>query len=309
MKITTKTGFYGNYPMMYGFFDENDNLVKNPIKTQVDAVVNAGCHGVSFLGLGSEVHKMNNQERMSYLEWTLEALNKRIPSACTVSEPTVKSAVDFINTAKSLGADWIILQPARVRDVPEMAHLEFFGAVADKVDIQIAIQVAPEYLGQGFSGTVLKELNKRHSNISMLKMETDAVGIEGIVESTDGCFDVFNGQAVAWMPDAIRAGAIGFIPASETCDVTTQIFNGMNSEEKEHHVKAEELYCSVLPLLDLFHTIDNLAVYGKELIIERCGIEKKYAQARIPKGEKTKIGAEIIRRYAKKLGPLFLRHG
>ena len=289
--------------MLYAFFNSKQELDKPSLLREIEILTKLGLQGISLLGLASEVHKMTGRDRIIFLEWVMEAVNGRLPVACTVAEPTVAAHIEFGKRAADLGASWLILQPARVRDVSENEHLRFFGAIADKVDLPIAIQVAPEYLGQGFSGANLKTLHQNHSNICLLKLEATPMEIERIIDATGGVFDVFNGQAGVWMPDAFRAGAVGFIPGSEICDRLATIYSALTSDEFKRNSVADDRYAELLPLISIFQqSIDNLVTYGKLFFAYRAGLSKGCADARQPASPPTAIGLKMLKRFESKIG-------
>lgn len=300
--MRSRSGFGGVYPMLYALFDSAGNLDRAAMKRQVDIVVAQGAHGVGVLGLATEVNKLSGEERRALLEWVAEDLDRRLPLAVTVAEASVQSQVDFVRAATNLGASWVILQPPPVQGLPEQEYLKFLGAVADQSPIPVAIQVAPHYLGTDLSATGLKNLNTNHPNVSLLKLEASAVDILRLIEVTEGEFDVFNGQAGVHMTDALRAGAVGFIPGAESCDVLVRIFDAFDKGAPEGEAEADRLYSEILPLLVfLMHSMDTFLVYGKSLLARRLGLEDA-GSVRPPFTPPTELGLEVVERYARKLG-------
>ena len=143
--------FSGIYPMVYAFFDEGGNLAREPVRALVEAMVRHRVHGVAVLGLASEVNKLSLQERHQLLDWVAEVIAGRVPLCVTVAESSVREQVAFGRAAIERGAQWLILQPPPVKGIDEGELIRFFGAVADKLDVPVAIQNAPQYLGIGLS--------------------------------------------------------------------------------------------------------------------------------------------------------------
>ena len=300
--METRSGFSGVYPMLYALFDAEGDLDRAAMRRQTDLVVAQGVHGVGVLGLATEVNKLSTVERRTLLEWAAEDLDGRRPLAVTVAEASVGGQIAFVRAAAEAGAAWVILQPPPVRGLPEIEYLRFFGAVADAAPVPVAIQVAPEYLGTDLSAAGLKSLNANHPNVSLLKLEATALGIARTVDTTDGAFDIFNGQAGVQMTDSLRAGCVGVIPGAESCDVTTRIFDAFTSGSADGETEADRLYAEVLPLLVfLMHSRDTFLVYGKPLFAKRSGFNG-WDRVRPPFAERQAIGMEIVERYAAKLG-------
>ena len=303
MTVHTHSRFSGIYPMLYALFDKKGRLDREGMRGQVKAMLRANVHGLAILGLASEGNKLSSAERQTFMEWVAEDCGGAVPLAVTVAEPNIEAQIDFARAAAGCGASWIILQAPPVRGIGELDLLRFFAAVAEKSDLPVGIQNAPEYLGSGLSNSGLKALVKRQPNVTIIKLETSAIGVSRLIEDTDGAVDVFSGRAGIDLIECLRAGAAGAIPGAETADVLAKIFNHFRSGHPRDMERAGELYRDVLPLLVfLMESIDNFLVYGKRLFAQRLGIEE--VEARPPCGSATDFGMASMSRHARLLASL-----
>jgi 4-hydroxy-tetrahydrodipicolinate synthase len=303
--MDSHTRFHGIYPMLYALFDADGKLDREAMRGQVETVVAAGAHGIAALGLATEVNKLSLAERRKLLDWVAEDVAGRRPLAVTVAESNIQGQIEFVRAAADAGAAWVILQPPPVRGAPERAYLDFFAAVADRSPLPVALQVAPEYLGIGYSAEGLKDLNRAHPNVSILKLEANAVTIERYSAVTEGVFDIFNGRAGLEMTDTLRAGGVGIIPGIDVCDVLVRIFEAMGAGDEEGEAEAERLYAQVLPpyLVFVMHSIDHLLVYGKAMYAKRLGGVIGTAP-RPPFAPATEFGMALVERLAGQFGKL-----
>ena len=230
----------GIYPVLYAFFDESGGLDRGAMRRQADFCVESGVHGVMVLGLGTEVYKLDLRERRLLLDWAAEDLGGRLPLAVTVSEPNVAAQIAFVRAAAEAGADWAILQPPPVRNMPESEYIRFFGDVADGSELPLAIQNAPDYIGIGLSNQGLADLHRNHPNVVAVKAECAALGVARLVEQTEGVFRILNGRGGMELTDNLRAGCVGMIPGFETSDVQARIFDLMVSERQEDEERADD---------------------------------------------------------------------
>jgi dihydrodipicolinate synthase/N-acetylneuraminate lyase len=301
--MKNKSKFFGVYPMVYALFDKKGNLDREATRRQIRSMLKHKVHGVGVLGLASEVNKLSLTERHTLMEWVAEDLDGAVPLTVTIAEPSIAGQIAFVKAAAEVGAKWAILQPPPVKGVPESALIRFFGAVADASTITLGIQNAPEYLGIGLSNGGIKALHRNHANVSIIKLETTAVGIARLREEVGDAIDIFNGRGGIEMIDSIRAGAIGIIPGGETFDVLTHIYDRVSEGTKESYAKAERLYAAVLPLLVfLMESMDTFLVYGKRVLGTRLNIDE--TNPRPPYSPPTRFGIETARRYAEALGKL-----
>lgn len=292
--------FHGIYPILYAFFDAQGRPDRELMRRQVEGCLRHGAHGLAVMGLATEVAKLQNQERRQILEWVGADVGDKVPLAVTIGEPSVQGQIEMVRAAKEAGASWVILQPPPVAGLAEIEYLRFFGAVAEKSELPVAIQNAAMYIGIGLSNPGLKTLNKNHPNVSILKGEAPANAIRSLVEESAGVFSIFNGRGGLELTDNFRAGCVGMIPAPECHDVQVKIYEAWKRGDEE---EAECLYRSILPLITfLMSSIENFLCYGRRLTARRLGFPEVHA--RVPSQQPTPFGLEMLARLSKELGPL-----
>ena len=297
------SGFSGIYPMQYAFFDRGGALDRSAMRRQVEAVLAGGAHGVAVLGLGTEVGKLSGDERRALIDWVAHDVAGRVPVAVTVAGATVDEQVALAGHARSAGASWVILQPPPERGLPEAHYAQFFARVMDRVQLPVAIQNAPEYIGVGLGDEALHALARTHDNFVLLKGEGPALAIRRSIEALNGALCVFNGRGGLELPDNLRAGCAGLIPACDTFDYQVRIFELMRSRHAEDEIEAESVYREVLPaIVFVMQSLDTLICYGKRLAALRLGLQEVYD--RPPALAPTAFGLACVRRYASALGPL-----
>lgn len=290
----------GIYPMLYAFFDASGKLDKEATRRQVRACVSHGAHGVAVLGLGTEVHRLSDSERRQLVDWVAEELSGRLPLAVTVNAPTVAAQVEFAGFAHARGASWVILQPPPQRGVPEAFFVRFFGEIADRVDLPVAIQNAPDYLGAGLTAAGVSQLARDHPNFRILKAEGPAIAVKEIIEQAGDTVTVFNGRGGLELTDSLRAGCAGMIPATDSFDWQSRIFNLMREGAES---RAEALYRELLPaVVFVMQSLDTLHAYGKRIAAMRLGLGEVID--RDPMLRPSAFGLQCVQRYARSLGPL-----
>lgn len=283
------TQFHGIYPILYAFFERDGRLDRGAMRAQVEACVKHGAHGLAVLGLATETYKLQTPERRQILDWAAEDLNGRLPLAVTISEPSVAGQIEFARAAKGAGAAWVILQPPPAPGLPEAEYVRFFGAVAEKCELPLAVQNAAGLIAVALSNAGLIALNRNHPNVSLLKGEGPVIAIQRLIEETAGVFDIFNGRAGLELTENLRAGCVGMIPAPECFDVQVKIYALMKQGTPTAEAEAERLYREILPLITLLmSSIENFLCYGKRLVARRLGIgevhNRQPAQAPTPFG-------------------------
>ena len=183
------------------------------------------------------------------------------------------------------------------------AHVRFLGDVADKSDIPLAVQNAPGLMATSLSNSGLKELNRQHPNVCLLKGEGPATYLKQLLDETDGAFDIFGGIAGMHLPDSLRAGCVGMIPAADLFDPQVKIYELMSQGTPDAIAEAERLHRELLPLIVfMMSSVENFIAYGKQLMAKRLGL--KNGKARQPSVPVTDFGLQIMSHWAGYLGPL-----
>ncbi len=301
--MTTNTRFHGIYPILYSFFDSAGKLDRSAMRRQVEGCIGAGAHGIAVMGLATEVGKLDVNERRQLVDWVAEDIAGRVPYAVTVGEPSVPGQISFVAAAKAAGADWAILQPPSIAGVAEIEYVRFFGSVAERAEIPLAIQNAPGLLSTSLSNAALKSLNSQHPNICLLKAEGPATYVHQLIEDCNGAFDIFNGYGGLQLPDSLRAGCVGCIPAPDLFDPQVRIYELIQRGRAEDWAEAEKLHQELLPLIVfMMSSVENFIAYGKRLLAQRLGIPM--GTVRGPSAPVTSFGLEIMRHWARHLGPL-----
>ncbi len=292
--------FHGIYPMQYAFFGADGRLDREAMRRQVEVAVAGGAHGIAALGLATEVGKLSPEERRSVVEWLTQDLGGRLPLAVTVAPGSVAEQIAFAQFARDRGAAWVILQPPPERGLPEAHYAEHFSSVMAAVDVPMAIQNAPEYIGVGLSAESIAALARSRPNFTVLKGEGPVIGIETVVRATGGALAVFNGRNGQELPDNLRAGCAGMIPATDTFDWQVKIYEAFRRGDE---AAAEAIYREVLPAIIFgMQSLDALICYGKRIAALRMGLGKVYDRA--PAMAPTAFGMACAARFAEALGRL-----
>jgi 4-hydroxy-tetrahydrodipicolinate synthase len=296
MEIRVSQHFHGIYPMIYTFFGADGRPDRAAMRRQIDACVNGGVHGIAILGIVTEFNKLDVNERRQIIEWTAEDLNARLPLAVTVNEMSVHGQIEIAKASADAGADWVILQPPPVKNVPESEIVSFLGRVADASSLPVAIQNNPMNLDVWLSNSSLKALHRNHPNITMLKGEGPIDYVRRLIEETEGVFRVFNGRGGLELPNSMRLGCVGLIPAPDCADVMARVHDLMASGNAQNIAEAERLHAALLPVLTyVMSSPEHMLCYGKRLFARRIGVAEVHP--RQPCIAPSPFGLDVIDRY------------
>jgi 4-hydroxy-tetrahydrodipicolinate synthase len=295
----TPPRLHGIHAILYAFFDHNEALDRDAMKRQVEVCIAAGVHGVAALGLATEVAKLSERERLTIMDWIGEDNRGRKPLGLTVFGGSVAEQVAAARHAKAVGADWVILQPPMVGNYAATEYIHFFGRVADAIDLPVAIQNAPAYMGRGLSAEEISTLCRQHPNVCLLKGEGPATDIAHLVEVTEANIPVFNGRGGLELIESLQAGCAGLVLAPDCIDHAVRIYEYFMADDIG---AAWEVYRKILPAITfIMQSIENFICYGKRIFALRAGLD---VEDRAPALRPTAFGLSRAAEHAASLGPL-----
>lgn len=253
----------GVHAVLYALFAHDETLDHEKMTHQVEYCVKTGCHGITVLGLATEVLKLTLEERKALVETVGRANRGRLPFSVTIAGNSVAEQADLAAFASKNGADWLILQPPMVGNYAPDIYLDFFERVCGATNLPVAIQNAPQYLGRALSGEDIARLRDRCPNFVAVKSEDTAINVERIIGQAGSDMSILGGRGGLEMIDNLCFGCHGFVLAPDIAPVAAQIFNFWQEEDKD---KAEQLYNNALPAINFtMQSLEHLVTYGKRI--------------------------------------------
>jgi len=232
-------------------------------------------HGVAALGLMTEVGALSATERQTIVDWAAEDIAGRTPLLVTIVGSTIAEAVRLARHAQSAGAAYLAIQPL-LGAKPSLAELsEFYAAIMRSVSVPVGIQNAPEYLGVGLDPEAVKILRAQHPNFLLMKGEGAVFSVKPFIDSIGADLAVFCGRGGLELPDNLRAGCAGVVPAPDCADIQVSIYEAWRAGDED---RMDALYKRILPYIVFAMQALPVAIfYGKRMFARRARIENSCA--------------------------------
>jgi len=264
--------FQGIFPIMQTPFRDDDEIDVNAILKEVNFIIDAGGHGMSWPQLGSEFFVLTDEERLKVSELIVKEARGRIPVIVGVQTTNYwKTALKFAKHAESVGADGIISLPPYQSNPTVEIISEYFKTLARTVSLPIFVQNSGGKYGPAMPIDMMVAMAKEYPAIAYIKEEANPVfeRIAELVEKGKGVVKgVFSGAGGVNLLEEMRHGSNGSCPGTAFVDIFAEIFEKFLASEKE---KAEKMFDILLPMLK-YNKI-NWYVKEKE-ILRRRGIFK-----------------------------------
>jgi len=237
-------GLFGLLPTPY---TEDFEIHTRDLRAVADFCCRSGQHGIVWPVMVGEFYFLGEEERIRNLQEVLEEVDGRLPVVFGCSGVSVPQVLLFARAAQKAGSDAIIaMAPARTN--AEVA-IDMFHRLGDAFDGPIMVQNAGGY--SPLRGEQIAALAEEVPQIEYVKEERQP-GPKHIAEvkrlAGDKLKTVFGGAAGKFIPDELRRGGNGCMPACELGDVLAKVFERWWADKQE---EARDLHRRVLPLINL----------------------------------------------------------
>jgi 4-hydroxy-tetrahydrodipicolinate synthase len=237
-------GVFGLLPTPY---TEDYEIHTADLRRAADFCCRSGQHGIVWPVMVGEFYFLGEDERIRNLDTVLEEVNGRLPVVFGCSGVSVPQVLLFARAAQKAGADAIIaMAPAQTN---QAIAIDMFKRMADAFDGPIILQNAAAYAP--LTGEQIARLIEDVPQIEYVKEErppgprhiAEVYGLVGTKVKT-----IFGGFGGRVLPDELRRGANGSMPACEIADLLAKVYNLWEAGDE---AGARELHRRLLPLIQL----------------------------------------------------------
>ena len=138
-----RTSWQGVFPAATTQFKADESLDIPSTLDHLDAMLEAGIHGLVMLGTVGENCSLLPDEKIEVLRATVERVDGRVPVLTGVAEYTTAAACGFAKRSKDAGIDGLMVLPAMVYPADPREAVEHFRAVAAATDLPVMIYNNP----------------------------------------------------------------------------------------------------------------------------------------------------------------------
>lgn len=148
----------GVFPAAVTHFRSDHSLDIPATLKHLDAMIDAGVHGMVMLGTVGENCSLEYAEKVSVLKATVEHIAGRVPVLTGVAECSTALACRFAADAKKAGVDGLMVLPAMVYKSDPRETMTHFRTVASATDLPIMIYNNPVSYGVDITPEMFAEL-------------------------------------------------------------------------------------------------------------------------------------------------------
>lgn len=286
--------WHGVFPAVCTQFKSDQSLDIPATLKHIEAMLEAGVHGLVMLGTVGENCSLEYAEKLEVLKATVAHVKGRVPVLTGVSEYTTALACRYASDAEKIGVDGLMVLPAMVYPSDARETVTHFKAVAAATKLPIMIYNNPVSYKVDIKPETFAEFVDVKNIVAIKESSEDPRRITDIKNAVGDRFILFCGVDDLVMETYIL-GATGWISG---------LVNAFPAEnrllwdllEAGKFAEARKVYAWYTPLLHL-DTLPKLVQYIK-LASAECGFGTELTRApRLPLvGEERERILKIIRK-------------
>ena len=259
--------WHGVYPAAVTHFHDDESLDLEATMQHVDAMLEAGIHGLIMLGTVGENCSLEYGEKLDVLKRTVKHVNGRVPVLTGVAESSTRLACRFAADAERAGCDGLMVLPAMVYKSDARETMAHFRAVAAASELPIMCYNNPVSYGVDITPEMFAEMADEPRFVAIKESSDNPRRITDLINLTGDRYLLFSGVDDLVL-ESVLLGSIGWVSGLVNAFPAENrlLWDLATSGQWE---RAVEVYRWYTPLLHL-DTHVKLVQYIK-LAVQECG--------------------------------------
>ena len=204
--------FTGVIPILATPFDDGEGLDLRSWQRLLEFMLAIGVDGVTILGVLGESNRLNDDERQTLIEAAVAVVARRVPIIVGASASGTRTAVYLSRMAQDLGADAVMVTPAKEPVPNEDRIVELYQRIADSISIPIVLQDHPASTDVHMPVSLILRVLRTVTAITCVKEEAvpTAPKIRQIRDAVnERPLTILSGLGALYVPFDLEAGSDG----------------------------------------------------------------------------------------------------
>ncbi len=202
--------WHGVYPAVTTQFRDDQSVDLPATGKHLEALLNAGVHGIIVLGTVGENNSLEYAEKLEVLRGTVQRVGKRVPVLTGVAESSTARACRFAADAQKAGVDGLMVLPAMIYKSDPRETIAHFRAVARATDLPILVYNNPVSYGVDITPTMFVELADEPKFVAIKESSENVRRITDLKNLCGERYRLFCGVDDLVL-ESVLLGAIGWI--------------------------------------------------------------------------------------------------
>jgi 4-hydroxy-tetrahydrodipicolinate synthase len=205
--------FAGVIPILATPYHDDESLDLGSWQRLLEFMVELRVDGVTILGVLGESNRLNDEERQTLIEAAVAVAGRRTPIIVGTSATGTRTAAHLSRMAEDLGADAVMVAPAKEPVPNEDRIVELYQRIAERLSIPIVLQDHPASTDVHMPAGLIARILRLVPSIGAVKEEAvpTAPKIRQLREmSADRHVPILSGLGALYAPFDLEAGSDGF---------------------------------------------------------------------------------------------------
>jgi 4-hydroxy-tetrahydrodipicolinate synthase len=205
--------FKGVVPILATPFHDDESLDLESWQRLLEFMAALRVDGVTVLGVLGESNRLYDEERQTLIETAVAVIDKQVPIIVGTSATGTRTAAYLSRMAQDLGADAVMVTPAKEPSPGEERIVELYQQVAQAISIPIVLQDHPASSEVHMPAALIQRIVRAVSSIGCVKEEAVPTAPK-IRQLRDGLagqpMAILSGLGALYAPFDLEAGSDGF---------------------------------------------------------------------------------------------------
>ena len=204
--------FTGVIPILATPFNADESLDLESWHRMIEFMVDMRVDGITILGVLGESNRLSDHEREALIKAAVATVGKRIPVIVGTSYAGSTAATYLSRMAEELGADAVMVTPAKEPVPNEERILEYYRRIADGTALPIVLQDHPASTEVHMSVPLILRIVKEVPSVACIKAEAVPTPpkVRALREGLSRPVSILSGLGALYAPFDLEAGSDGF---------------------------------------------------------------------------------------------------
>jgi 4-hydroxy-tetrahydrodipicolinate synthase len=287
--------FSGVIPILATPFGDDESLDLASWQRMIEFMTELGVDGITILGVLGESNRLSDHEREALIKAAVATVKQRIPVIVGTSHGGTTAATFLSRMAKDLGADAVMVAPAREAVPNDERIVEYYHGISTGMDLPIVLQDHPASTEVHMSAPLILRIVKEVAAIACIKAEAVPTPpkIRLLRAGLSRPVSILSGLGALYAPFDLDAGSDGFNTGFAFPEVLRALVDAARAKDLD---RVHALYARFAALI-VFEQQPGLAI-RKEILRQRgliAGNRVRHPGATVTPGVAAEVSALIKR--------------
>ncbi len=204
-------------------FNQRKEIDYQATEKLLNFLITKGVSGIFILGTNGEFQSLSQKEKISFAQFVIEKVDKRVPVIVGVGCNSTKESIELAKVMGELGADYLSVITPYFNKLKEEELYQHYYNLAQETKVPILLYNIPKITGNPLTPNLVKNLAREKMIVGIKDSSGDLSTIQAYIEETrDQDFFVLAGSD-SLILKALKLGASGAVAATSNAIVENDL--------------------------------------------------------------------------------------